>query len=278
MADAPVTPAADTPAASSPVETSAAAIAPSPAATIETPAVAPSLLETFDANKAADKPAEPVAEKVADPAPEPIAEKVAETPKPEDLAPKAEEPPVPKADEPAAVELAPIEYVEHIKLPESLTLDDTTKVDLYGALDAFRADPTLGAQELVNLHEREMTKYANDLVRKQYETWNETRTGWQKDVMSDPEIGGAGHHTAMVEIARVRDIAVPEKERAAFSEFLSVTGAGDHPAFLKMMHTLGRYLNEGGIPPSNITPPADLGGGQNRRSVLYNHPRSNPNR
>ena len=96
--------------------------------------------------------------------------------------------------------------------------------------------------------------------------------------LADDEIGGPGHQTAMAAIARVRDYGVPEKDRQSFDQMLRVTGAGDHPAFLRMMHNLARWVDEPQAmeAPTDIKPPKDIGKDPNRRGrdLLYDHPRS----
>lgn len=285
MADAPTTTpvASETlPAASS--GGSSDAVVGAPPAT-EAPAAAPTLLEQFDAEHAAKEPAPKVEdapkEPAADPAPkEPEAkegDKPADPNQPEPEAKKPEGEPNPEPKEPA--QLDPIDYVANVKLPETLTLNDAIKGDMTAALDAFRADPTTGVQNLVDFHEKQMQAYAADLSRQQYETWNTTRADWQKQVMADTELGGAGHHTAMQAIARMRDLAVPESERPAFNEFLHVTGAGDHPAFLRMMKNFAKFFDEPPLPSTDVKPPMDIGKAPGaRRATLYDHPRSNPNR
>jgi hypothetical protein len=88
--------------------------------------------------------------------------------------------------------------------------------------------------------------------------------------MADEELGGAGYNTTMGSIARMRDMFVPENRRDEFESFLSTTGAGDHPGFLRMMHNLARVFDEAPMPPPGPRPPADIGkppGGKGLRSL-----------
>lgn len=124
-------------------------------------------------------------------------------------------------------------------------------------------------QELINLHANAMTKYAEAVAQKQIDVFLETRQKWATEVMADRELGGAGHRTTMGAIARVRDALVPEKDRPAFDEFLRVTGAGDHPAFLRMLHRAAQFFDEPALPPPNFKPPKDIGKNPNQRNGLY---------
>jgi hypothetical protein len=154
-------------------------------------------------------------------------------------------------------------------------MDDGLKAGVHKAFDDFRSNPAEGAQALIDLHEKQMQAYADHLIREQHRVFNETRQGWSKAVLSDPEIGGAGHQTSMGAIARMRDLFVPEKDRAEFEQFLRVTGAGDHPSFLKMLHQAARFYDEPGMPPPNPRPPPSNGARPARRlRDVYDHPRS----
>jgi hypothetical protein len=133
-------------------------------------------------------------------------------------------------------------------------------------------------QDLLNLHAEGMQAYADHVAKEQHRVFNDTRDGWKKDVMADEQLGGSGYQTTMGAIARVRDLAVGEKDRPAFEQFLRITGAGDHPAFLRMMHNLSRVLDEpqaSEIPNDPKPIPAVQGRGA-RRTVMYDHPRSRP--
>ena len=129
-------------------------------------------------------------------------------------------------------------------------------------------------QELLNLHATAIAKLGADTLAQQHVSFAEVRKGWRTQVMSDEKIGGAGHQTAMSAIARVRDMAVPAEDRAAFDDFLRVTGAGDHPAFLRAFHNLARICDEPKIPAIRGNPAPQPNTPANRRGVLYNHPTS----
>ena len=251
------------------------------------PSERPTLLEKAaeaaaakDAAKPAEKPAE-AADKAAKPA---EAAKAPEKP-----GEKAAAAAVAKPAEPAAP-AATIDFTK-FKLPDALkdtTADNPRMVEFSGALQEALANPQDAGQKLLDLHAAAMTEYADQTLKNQIKAFNETRNGWAKDVMGDAQIGGAGHDTAMGAIARMRDMLVStaqpgSKEYAAdhkaLDTFLRVTGAGDHPVFLRMLHNAARYFDEPGLPPDNPQPPPD-NGRQNgaRKRILYDHPRSTANR
>lgn len=235
---------------SSPPEAGAPAVPDAAKPVVTLPSEVPSLLEeaSLDGKPKVEgpKPAEP--EKKAD-----------EVKAPEE--PKAPEPP--KAPD-------PVEY--KYELPESLKLDDATRTDLHKAFDDFRADPNVGAQKLIDLHNQTVTKLVEDIRRQQYETFNETRRQWAAQVAADAELGGAGFETTKRAIARMRDMFVPEADQKDFNEFLRVTGAGDHPAFFRMLHRAARFFDEPSMPPPNIKPPANIGKRPGGRSASDLYP------
>lgn len=243
-------PAASEPAVAAPASAHAAAEPAAPvAAEPAVPASEPSLLEKFDSEQAAKaKPAEPKSE-----------------PKPDAAAKSAEVAPAQEVKPPEPAASAPVNY--EYTLPETIKMDDALKGDFHGALDAFRNDPAKGAQGLVDLHNKAMQNYADELTRNQWKTFNDTRRGWQTRTMADPEIGGAGYETSMGAIARMRDLFISygrtEQEAAEFrndfNDFLKVTGGGDHPAFLKMLHTAARIMDEAPMPSPGAKPPANIG-------------------
>ena len=215
------------------------------------PASEPTLLESFDAEKAKPVELEP-GEKPAEAKPAAVEAKPGEKPA-----------------EPA---LAAVDYFKDVKIPETIKVDDTQRADVTKALDSIRSGKSVeGVQQLFTLHEKTMKAYAEQLQRDQWAAFNETRKGWRTEVMADPVLGGAGHNTAMGAIARMRDLAVPEADRKDFETFLRVTGAGDHPAFLKVMHNFARYFDEPPLPPEGARPPPNPGrpAGESRRSRMY---------
>jgi hypothetical protein len=269
------------PAAAAPAA-AAAAPAPEAAPAVELVAERPSLLESFgkDADKqkpAVDKPAveavkpDAASDKPDDKTVKPAEAKPADPAKPAEAAKPEGEPKPGEAEKPAEpAALAPIEYA--YELPPTLKVDDALKGEITTAFDAFRADPSKGAQALIDLHAKTMTDYAANLAAQtladQHKAFNDTRTKWNTDWMADAEIGGAGYQTSMRAIARMRDQfvsdAVPgtpkyQADLKGFEEFLRVTGAGDHPAFGRFLHNVARAFDEPAPPPVNTRPPPNHG-------------------
>lgn len=312
-AAAPASPAAvEAPAVASPQPAAPAApaaetAAPAAPAAPESPHARPTLLEQFDADAAAsakaavDKAAAETGTKAAEPAKPaepaaPAVEKVDAVAAAKETKPAAEAKPVEAAKPAEAVKPAvpaaapePIKY--DFKMPETMAgtkADDPGIQAFTGVLNEAKAPPEVG-QKLLDMHADRMMAFAQQMRDEQFKVFNQTREDWAKEVKSDPEIGGAGYQTAMGAIARMRDLFVsshpttsPEyqKDRASFEQFLRVTGAGDHPAFLRFAHNVAASFDEPALPPPGAKPVANNGQapGGRRGKVLYDNPRSSQNR
>lgn len=271
MANEPVEPVAPAPvvapveaapvAAPAVVEPVAApAVEPAPVAPVETPAEAPKEPEPDALKPHTDTPS------LLEEALKPEGEKTPETKVGEDGKPI--EPP--KADAPAVIKFEPY------KLPEGFKADDT-KIGTFNDILAKDLPPQDRGQALVDLHVKELQAYNHQLRQSQHDAFAETRAGWRKQVMADPELGGAGFQTAMQAVAQVRDQFVSrhkqgtdgyKKDIGDFDTFLKTTGAGDHPAFLRFVHNVARWYSEPAAPAAPYKPPTDIGRAPNTRRSL----------
>ena len=265
-----IQPATETPAAPVAAEAAAAPapVSETPQVTSEPAAAEPvgikeTLLETVSKELAAETAPKPEAAPVV----ETEKKSEAEAAKPEGEQPKIETAPV------EAATLAPIEY--KYAVPEGFELNDERKGEMTTALDAFRADPT-NIQPLLDLAAKSTIEAVNKVRGDQVELFNNTLEDWEKQIMADPEIGGAGYETAKRAVARARNELVPAKDMPDFEHFLRVTGAGSHPAFWRMMHRAAAYIDEPRESPDHILPPKDIGKaplGAKRQDSFYDHPR-----
>ncbi len=175
---------------------------------------------------------------------------------------------------------APRTY-EPFTLPEGLTLDEPRAAAANEIFAAHNLSQE-AAQQLVDVHVAEMQRYDAAAQQAQHDAFTNLRAEWVRQVMADPEIGGAGHHTAMASIAQMRDLFVSSaaqtserysQEMAEFNDFLRTTGAGDHRAFNRMLNNVARRFQEPASPTITFSPPPDIGrrpnGAGTRRSILY---------
>jgi hypothetical protein len=174
-------------------------------------------------------------------------------------------------------ELAAIEW--DFKLPETLKADDATIGQLRENLTSLLRPkegetPSHAAQRLLDMHANAIADYAKQVDSNQRQAWNNVRKEWRTQALADEMIGGAGHDTAMGVVARVRDSLISEAKPGTaqykndvkeVQDFLRITGAGDHPAFLKMLYRAGRYVDEAPAPKFTGSPPPDAGRKPGRR-------------
>ncbi len=193
-------------------------------------------------------------------------EKTAELPKVEKE--EGEKPP-----QEAQKDIEPIAYTD-FSIPEGIEIKKE-QLSEYTKLVGEHRLPQETAQKLIDMHSSAMKNIADDISKNQWDVFNSTQKEWKSQVMADPEIGGAGHLTALAHIASARDTYVPENDRSAFNEFLNVTGAGNHPAFLRMMYRISKDMKSPEPPKSQVSPVQDRGSKPaTKTAVLYNHPTS----
>ena len=261
---------ADQPAAA-PVAAAPASQDAGAAASPDTPeGLGPTLLEQAieGKDKPADKPASEAKPAEAKPADKPGDKPAAEA--------KPAEATAPQPAEPVKVDY----FAGDLKIPETIKISDAQRGEVANALDMIRSGKTVeGMQALVGLHEKAMTDFAKQTVDDQWSAFRKTNEDWRTSVMSDPILGGAGHQTAMAAVARMRDRFVsnsrpgtPEYQRdmKGFDDFLRVTGAGNHPAFLHFVHNVAHDFDEPRMPPADIRPTKDNGRAPgDKRSRMY---------
>jgi hypothetical protein len=184
-----------------------------------------------------------------------------------------------KPDGAVAPEAAAPPVFQPYTLPEGITLDNE-RVGAFNNLLIEQTTPQERGQKLIEMHVAEMQRFAKHVSDEQQTVFANTRADWRKQAMADEEYGGSGWQTSLRTIADMRDQFVAEQHREAFNNFLRVTGAGDHPEFLRFLYNVGRKFQEPA--PLNISfqPPPDIGraprGG--KRGTLYDHPTSHRNR
>ncbi len=176
-----------------------------------------------------------------------------------------------KPAEVAPAELPKIDYFADeggVKLPDTLKMDDAQRGELATALDAFRVDPTKGAQAIIDQGVKAITQYTEQYRSDQWAVWNNTQTDWQNQVKADPILGGAGHDTAMIAVGQGRNKLASThkpgseeftKDLADFNEMARITGVGNHPTFLRMLHRAGKLFAEAAPPPPDPRPAPDNG-------------------
>src|SRR5258707_1164387 len=133
---------------------------------------------------------------------------------------------------------APEAYTD-FTLPEGVKLEGET---LKSAQELFKALnlPQDGAQRLVDFHLGQI-RAATEASSKAYE---DMRSAWQTAAKADPEIGP--HMTKIKEnVGRLYDAIGDAKLVGEFKSIMDLTGAGDNPAFIKVLNKLSSFVAEG---------------------------------
>lgn len=239
---------ADLPLASAPVAETAPSPAPAveatPSSTVPTPPVAAE--PASDASVPAQVAAEPVAEtKPAAPKPSLLDDQPpAETPSPEAKA------------EPAPAEAAPLPTYEKFNLPENFQVEEKTFGEFTKSLGEFERDAGVPhekaaafGQKLVDFYIGEQTKF----VQAQQEQWRATNEQWQNDFLADKELGGNRKETTLSRAKEmISQYGGTKEQQSALKEVLTLTGAGNHPAVIRLLNNIGKALGEGKPVPAIV--------------------------
>lgn len=148
--------------------------------------------------------------------------------------------PAAKTDKP----VGPPEKYEAFTVPEGYELnkDLLTKAEPIFRELGLTQD---AAQKLVSLYSEAAVAAAQEPLR-QYEA---TREAWRGEVVKDPTLGnGTDDLKPEVKAVLARTVdSLPPKDAEAFREVLTITGAGDNPAFIRAFYQLAQRMTEGGL-------------------------------
>lgn len=143
-----------------------------------------------------------------------------------------------KKPDPAAV---PEKY--DLKPPEGKELDPKLIEEI---------TPLFKEMKLTNEQAQKLTDFYNKTVLgaadNAYEAYEDMRTANRDTIIKDPTLGNGtdGMKPEVTKnIAEVMSRIGDKATITAFKEAMDLTGAGDHPAFVKAFNTLGKLLAEG---------------------------------
>lgn len=183
--------------------------------------------------------------------------------------PNADPAAVDPAADPAKTE--PTEFTpltaEDIVIPEGFEVDEPLRDEFLGlANEAKLPKETVG--KLIALQAK-ANEAASERVSR---AWEETQEQWREQAKSDPVIGGDKLDGVLSSVGKVIDAygktLTPEAE-TEFRQVMDMTGAGNHPAVIKFIHSLAKQLDEGGPVLGSVSAPA-----ANAADLIYNNPTS----
>jgi hypothetical protein len=117
------------------------------------------------------------------------------------------------------------------------------------------------AQRLVDFQ----AKLQKDAAEAPYAAYDAMREGWQAQVKADPDLGPKLPQVKET-IGRALDTLGDQTLVASFREAMNLTGAGDHPAFIKAFYRLASAVVEGTpVRGANPSPHGQTQSGQVQR-------------
>lgn len=269
----------ETPAAPAPVNDAPAAASAAPASSAPAAPEAQSPAAPAAETPAAAAPAEGDALKLHTDTPTLLEEAKTdpEAPTPEGAKPAEGEKPAEalKPGEEGAKPAEPAYTFQPYELPENFKAAEEPLKNFNNLLVEPNLSPQERGQKLIDMHIGEVTKLRDQMIRDQHTKFNEMRQGWREQIRGDEELGGSGYQTTLKTVARMRDLFVSQQDMKEFNTFLRTTGAGDHPAFIRLMRNIGKRFDEPSPPPPAFKPPPDIGrkpgGREGRREAMYDH-------
>jgi hypothetical protein len=140
-----------------------------------------------------------------------------------------------------AAEAAPETYAE-FKVPEGVELDakDATEAQaLFKGLNLSQES----AQKLVDFY----VSKTNEAFQQPFKAYRDMRDGWVKDAKEHAELSGKLEPNGPVlsTIARAIDGLGDAALAGEFRAAMDLTGAGDHPAFIRTFYKMAQALTEG---------------------------------
>lgn len=146
------------------------------------------------------------------------------------------------ADEAKPAEGAPEKY-EAFKAPEGFEFNEekmASATELFKELNLSQDQ----AQKLVDTFGTELAA----AIEEPFKAYQEMRDGWRKEIIADPKLGNGKDGlspTTKAEIGRVIDSGLGPELGPKFREAMDLTGAGDHPAFVRGIQALAKFITEG---------------------------------
>ena len=155
--------------------------------------------------------------------------------------------PAKKEGEKAETKLAAPEKYDVFKAPEGYELDKAV-VEQASALFKEANLSQEAAQKLVDLYSGQMQKVSQNALQ----SVKDMRAGWVSEAQKLPNIGSelGPQGKVVVQLGRALDSlvstqAITAKTASEFRNALGLTGAGDHPAIIQVMHALTSHFAEG---------------------------------
>ena len=138
---------------------------------------------------------------------------------------------------------APEDY-EAFTLPEGVEMDDDA-LDKFKPIAKEAGLDQDNAQKFVDLY----TEAVVEAAETQQKVWAETQQQWVDQAKTDKEIGGEKFESNLGDAKKaLKQFGTPELDEA-----MSVTGAGNHPEFIRLLSRVGKAISEDAMVPGKAT-------------------------
>lgn len=154
---------------------------------------------------------------------------------------------------PAPEPMKPEDYT--LELPEGIAADDPL-------LAAFLEGAAKGGMdnESVQAVVASLGPKLAEQMAAPIKAWTALNEQWQAEVKADPVIGGANLPATIQTVTDAINLVSTPDEARSVREALTMTGAGNHPAVVRLMHRLASRLTEQrpvqGKSPAEVKSPA----------------------
>lgn len=128
------------------------------------------------------------------------------------------------------------------KVPEGYELDPKAAEEISPVFKELGLSQE-GAQKLVDFYAKHSAQSAQAAI----DSWVKTRETWTNELKADPVLGKelAPDGKVPITVNRALDGLQNPKLVADFKEAMNMTGAGDNPAFVRVLYALASKLTEG---------------------------------
>jgi hypothetical protein len=152
---------------------------------------------------------------------------------------------------------APEKY-EAFKVPEGFTLDEAVATEA-GTLFKDLGLSQDQAQKLVDFH----VAKSQEAFDAPFKVWEDQQNTWRKEVADDAQLGPRLPEIK-ANFSRMLDSVGDPAAATAFREMMEFTGAGNNPAFIRMMDKISSHFAEGkplsGGKPAPVNEPGRASG------------------
>lgn len=149
--------------------------------------------------------------------------------------------PAEEGEKPAELAKAPESY-EDFKVPQGFEIDGDLKTEVTGLFKGMNLSQDQ-AQSLIDFY----VKQTESAFQAPFDAYKSMTDGWRTEAMDHPDLKGKLGPGQAVNVAIGKLLsALPDQKLASdFRSLMDLTGAGNHPAFIRAVYHWAQKLSEG---------------------------------